>query len=152
MDIISVILIVITVIAIFSVMIVLTEIYGLRTLAKMSSFDFVSTIAVGLVLASIILNEDQSILKGGIILAAIIGFPVLISILIKKLNWLKKMSTNSPRLLIRNGEVFYDQLEKCNVDKNNLMAKLREANVLRLSAIQTVVFESTEDISVLESS
>ena len=41
-----------SIIAIFTAIIVITRISGLRTFAKMSSFDFASTIAIGSVLAS----------------------------------------------------------------------------------------------------
>lgn len=140
-----------SVIAIFTAIMIITRIFGLRTFAKMSSFDFASTIAVGSILASIIINKDQSIAKGIIALAGIIAFQTLFSFLVRKLDWFKKMFTNKPQLLMRDGEIFYDQLKACNIDVSDLMAKLREANVHQLSEVQAVTFESTGDISVLHS-
>ena len=62
----TIIKVVLSVISIFTVMIVITRINGLRTFAKMSSFDFAATIAIGSVLASIVLNTNQSLVKGTI--------------------------------------------------------------------------------------
>ena len=64
-------------IAIFTIIIVITRISGLRTFAKMSSFDFASTIAIGSILASVVMNTDQSLLKGGVALAGIVLFQTL---------------------------------------------------------------------------
>ncbi len=151
MNIITILSLVGTVLTIFSIVIILTRTFGLRTFAKMSSFDFASTIAVGSVLASIIINDDQSIIKGAVILTAIIGFQIFYSFLVKNVGWFKKISTNSPQLLMKDGKILYKQLKKCNVDLGDLMAKLREANVHKLNNVQAVVFESTGDISVLHS-
>jgi len=146
------ILVFVSVIGIFTAIIILTRIFGLRTFAKMSSFDFASTIAIGSILASTIINKDQSILKGILALIFIIGFQTLFSFLVRKNNWFKKIFTNKPLMLMRNGEIFYDNLKSCNVDVSDLMGKLREANVHKLSQVNAVVFESTGDISVLHSS
>ena len=144
-------LVVVSVIVIFTALMIITRIFGLRTFAKMSSFDFASTIAVGSILASIIINKDQSLLKGILALSSIIAFQTLFSFLVRKNDWFKKLFTNKPQMLMKNGEIIYDNLKRCNVDVSDLMAKLREANVHQLSEIQAVVFESTGDISVIHS-
>lgn len=151
MDFNTVLLIIASVFAIFSVIMIITRIFGLRTFAKMSSFDFASTIAVGSILASIIINNDQSILKGSIALFCIIAFQTLFSYLVRKNSWFKKLFTNKPQLLMKDGEIFYENLKSCNIGVSDLMGKLREANVHKLSEVQAVVFESTGDISVLHS-
>ncbi|WP_316930136.1 DUF421 domain-containing protein [Neotamlana sedimentorum] len=145
------ILVIVSVIGIFTAITIITRIFGLRTFAKMSSFDFASTIAVGSILASIIINKDQNILKGILALFCIIGFQTLFSFLVRKSDWFKKLLTNKPQLLMKDGEIFYDNLKNCNLALSDLMGKLREANVHKLSEVQAVVFESTGDISVLHS-
>ncbi|XMO88171.1 YetF domain-containing protein [Algibacter sp. AS12] len=145
-------LVIISVFAIFSITIIITRIFGLRTFAKMSSFDFASTIAVGSILASIIINKDQSILKGALALVCIIGFQTLFAFLVRKIDLFKNLFTNKPQMLMKDGEIYYENLKNCNVDISDLMAKLREANVHQLSEVQAVIFESTGDISVLHSS
>ena len=117
----------------------------------MSSFDFASTIAVGSILAAIVINKDQGVLKGILALVCVIGFQTLFSFLVRKVDWFKKLFTNTPQLLMKDGEIFYDKLQKCNVGVSDLMAKLREANVHKMSEVQAVIFESTGDISVLHS-
>jgi len=140
---------VLTVLAIFSFVILFTRTFGLRTFAKMSSFDFASTIAIGSVIAAVIMNSNYSILKGAIALACITGFQTIFSLLARKSKLFRKTFTNKPQILMWNGEVLEDQLSKCNVGYDDLIGKLREANVHSFDEVQAVIFESTGDISVL---
>jgi len=59
---------------------------------------------------------------------------------------------NEPTLLMKGNKVFHENLKKCKVTESDLKAKLREANVIQLSEVKAVVFESTGDISVLHGS
>lgn len=138
-----------SIVAIFTVMIIIVRISGLRTFAKMSSFDFASTIAIGSVLASIVLNSDQSLLKGTVALAGIIAFQTFFSFMVRKSNVFKSVATNDPLLLMVNGKILHNNLQSANVGVGDLIAKLREANVLDYREVKAVVLESTGDMSVL---
>lgn len=142
----------ISVLGIFTGMIIITRIFGLRTFAKMSSFDFASTIAIGSILASIVINKDQSIQKGILAIVCIVTFQTIFAFLIRKNTWFNNLFTNKPQMLMKDGEILHENLKKSNVGINDLMAKLREANVHELHEVQAVIFESTGDISVLHSS
>jgi uncharacterized membrane protein YcaP (DUF421 family) len=140
---------VVSVLGVFSIIIAITRVFGLRTFAKMSSFDFASTIAVGSVLASVILNTDYSLLKGAVVLVSIIGFQTLFSFLVRKVDIFKELFTNKPQIIMWNGKILYDKLKKCNVGEDDLIAKLREANVHDFNEVKAAVFESTGDVSVI---
>ncbi|MGC1473016.1 MAG: YetF domain-containing protein [Psychroserpens sp.] len=141
-----------TIIAIFSIIIIITRVSGLRTFAKMSSFDFASTIAVGSILATIVLNPGQSIVKGAIALAGIIFFQSVFTYCKRKFDWFNRLATNQPMLLMENGEFLKENLNKTNVDVKDVYAKMREANVKDKSEVLAIVLESTGDISVIHKS
>ena len=138
-----------SVLGIFTIIILITRVFGLRTFAKMSSFDFASTIAVGSVLASIILNSDYSLLKGAIVLTAIIGFQTLFSYLVRTNSFFQRWFTNKPQIIMWNGKILYKRLKACNVGEDDLIAKLREANVHDFKDVKAVILESTGDVSVI---
>lgn len=139
----------ISIIAIFSAIIIITRISGLRTFAKMSSFDFASTIAIGSILAAVVMNDNQSILKGGAALSGIVIFQSLFTIMMRRSDLFKKYFTNKPMLLMSNGVILHENLNKTNVGEDALIAKLREANVINFSEVLAVVLETTGDMSVL---
>lgn len=142
----------ISILVIFSVIILITRISGLRTFAKMSSFDFASTIAIGSILASVVLNTNQSLLKGSIALGGIVIFQTFFSYVTRKSKKLDSLFTNSPVMLMYEGKILYENLDKTNVGEDDLIAKLREANALKFSEVRAVILESTGDMSVLHSS
>lgn len=138
-----------SVLLIFSIIILITRLSGLRTFAKMSSFDFASTIAIGSILASVVMNTDQSILKGTVALGAVIAFQTLFSYMKRKSSKLSALITNTPMLIMDGSEILYDNLAKTNVSEDDLVAKLREANVRHFGEVLAVVLESTGDVTVL---
>ncbi|SDR90577.1 DUF421 domain-containing protein [Winogradskyella sediminis] len=138
-----------SVLCIFIITIIITRLFGLRTFAKMSSFDFASTVAIGSVLASIILNSDDSLLKGGIALLSIIGFQTFFSYVVRTQTWFKRWFTNQPQIIMYNGKILHKRLKACNVGENDLIAKLREANVHDFNEVKAVIFESTGDVSII---
>ena len=58
-------------------------------------------------------------------------------------------TNNKPRLIMANGEMLRDQMAKARITENDLLGKLREANVLDFSQVDAAVAETTGDISVL---
>lgn len=143
------IIIITSVLLIFLVLIIYVRIAGLRTFAKMTSFDFATTIAIGSILASVSISPTYSIGDGGVALASIICFQIIFAFLQRTSNFFKKAATNAPLLLMKDGVILEKNLAKSNLVHSELMAKLREANVLRFQDVKAVVFESTGDVSVL---
>ena len=138
-----------TAVGIFVLLIIYTRILGLRSFSKMSSFDFAMTIAVGSLLATTIISKSTSLLAGAIAIGSLFVIQGSLSFLRKCTNWFSKVVDNEPLLLMRDGVIFYDALKISRVAENDLIAKLREANVLRFSQVRAVVLETTGDISVL---
>ena len=144
-------IIICSVVLIFCLFIILTRIAGLRTFAKMTSFDFATTIAIGSILASISIDPTVSVGNGFVSLIAIVCFQVLFAFIQRKSSLFRNAATNTPILLMKDGVIDYQALSKANLHKSELIAKLREANVLQFSEVRAVVFESTGDVSVLHS-
>lgn len=139
----------ISVFIMYTIIVVLVRIFGLRSFAKMSSFDFASTVAIGSILASVILNASQSIVQGIVALAVILLYQQLFSGFKRRNNAFENAVENNPTYLMIGERIMDDNLTRCGVTESDLMAKLREANVLQLSEVKCVVFETTGDISVL---
>lgn len=143
--------IVISTVAIFITVIALTRISGKRSFSKMSSFDFASTVAIGSIIASAILSKSITVSHGMLGLACIFGLQSLIAWL-RRVKKFRSIIDNDPLLLMDGQRILHENLKKAHVTEGDLRAKLREANVLDLSQVRAVVFETTGDISVLHTS
>tara|TARA_R100000935_G_scaffold15425_1_gene30747 strand:+ start:19016 stop:19540 length:525 start_codon:yes stop_codon:yes gene_type:complete len=141
----------ITTLVIYIAVIFFTRIFGKRSFSKMSSFDFAMTVAVGSLIATTILSESVSLLEG-ITGLFVVYLYQLSAALLRKWKPFRKAIDNKPLLLMDGPTIIEDNLLKARVTKGDLRSKLREANVLDLSQVRAVVFETTGDVVVLHSS
>ncbi len=131
-------------------MVLLIRLNGLQTLSKMTNIDFVATIAFG----SLIAGASQATEWTGFVqaLAANAGLLGLQAIILTVRKHSKTVSTalgNEPCLIMRNGEFQRDAMMANGVRREDVIAKLREANVLQLSEVRAAILETTGDVSVL---
>ena len=129
---------------------VLIRIVGLRSLSKMTNFDFVMTVALGSVLASAVTADKWTTF--GQCLAAMVGlFLVQVSAarIRKASDRAEDIMQNQPIFLFRDGEFCDDALTSSRVSRSDVIAKMREANCLTLDSARAVVLEATGDVSVL---
>ena len=146
----SLVAIALSAIGIFILVILYTRIAGKRSFSKMSSFDFAMTIASGSILASTIVLKNVSLVQGAIALL-VVYILQLVTAYLRRYPAFQKITDNDPILLMKDGEIYYDNLKKARVTESDLRGKLREANVIQLSEVRAVVFETTGDVSVLHS-
>ncbi|WP_018984690.1 DUF421 domain-containing protein [Salinimonas chungwhensis] len=130
--------------------VVLVRINGLRSFSKMTNFDFVMTVAVGSLLAGASQSQNWgSFVQSLIAMMALFLVQYVTARIRKKSDRFELLMQNQPVLLMRDGEIIDAALEQTRVAKSDLIAKLREANVLEMSSVRAVVLETTGDISVL---
>jgi uncharacterized membrane protein YcaP (DUF421 family) len=139
----------ISTIGIYIVLIVFTRISGLRSFSKMSSFDFAITVAIGSVLASTILFRPPSLVHATVAMGSLFGIQMLVAYFRGNSAIMRKLVDNEPLLLMKNTEIIEENLKRAKVTHSDLRAKLREANVTKMTQVQAVVMESTGDIAVL---
>ena len=135
-------------VGIYFAVILFTRIAGKRSFSKMSSFDFAMTIAIGSIIGSTLLLASVNLVTGIVGLASVYLLQQLVAYL-RRYDFFGKIVENKPFLLMNGSQVLEENLKKARVTKGDLRAKLREANVTRLSQVRAVVFETTGDISVL---
>ncbi|QLE02577.1 DUF421 domain-containing protein [Galbibacter sp. BG1] len=135
-------------ILIFIAVIVLTRIIGLRSFAKFTAYDFAFTIAIGSIISST-LTSSTSIAHGSVAIGGLLVLTFIFSYLQRKFPWINKLISNKPLLLMKGDTILEENLKYARIDKSQLIAKLREANVLNYDQVRAVVLESTGDISVL---
>lgn len=123
---------------------------GLRAFSKMTVFDFVVTVATGSLLAGASQATDWSgFIQASLAMASLLGVQYLVSRLRKASDRFEQAVQNSPVLLMRDGAFIDDAPTQTRVAKSDLIAKLREANVLDFDEVRAVVLETTGDISVI---
>lgn len=132
---------------IYLAVIVATRLAGLRSFSKMSSFDFAMTVAIGSLIASAASGQvavSKSATGIGVLYVAQAAVAVL-----RRHGLLGGLVDNSPLLLMDGSDILEDNLASARMTKDDLVAKLREANVTTVGQVHAVVFETTGDVSVI---
>lgn len=130
--------------------VVLVRVNGLRSFSKMTNFDFVMTVAVGSLLAGASQSTSwASFAQTLTAIAALFIVQYVTARLRKVSDTFETLMQNKPVVLMRNGKILDEALTETRVSKSDLIAKCREANVLDLSEVRSVILETTGDISVL---
>lgn len=137
---------------IVSVVIALARLNGLRSFSKMSAFDFVNTVATGSILATTVTATGKSVFVGIAALVALFVTQGVIARMRGKLGFVAKVVDNEPLMIMEDGAILHDNLDRANMTTADLYAKLREANALDVSRVRAVVLETTGDVSVLHAS
>jgi uncharacterized membrane protein YcaP (DUF421 family) len=136
---------------IFVVIIILTRIVGLRAFAKFTDYDFAFTVAIGSIISST-LTSSSTLAHGSLAIAGLLIIMFAFSTLQRKSPSLSKIISNAPLLLMDGNKILHDNLKSARIEEEQLISKLREANVLNYDQVFTVILEFTGDISVLHAS
>lgn len=144
----SLLAIILTAISIYIGLVIYTRLAGKRSFSKLSSFDFAITVAIGSLMATTILSKSVSLQQGLVGLGTVYLIQLVVAYA-RRFKVIRQLFDNTPTFLMKNGKILEENLKRCKVTKSDLKAKLREANVIQISEIKAVVFESTGDISVL---
>lgn len=132
-------------------LLVLIRIRGLRSLSKMTAGDFVTTVALGSILANVVSTPDPSLALVTFILASVFLVHGLVAKLRARFDWIEDAIGNDPIVLMRGPEVIHENLSQASLSMTDLRCKLREANVVSREQIKMVILEQTGDVSVLHS-
>ena len=131
--------------------VLLVRVTGLRSLSKMTGFDFVTTIAVGSLVATAGVSTSWSAFS-----QALAGIGALVA-----LHWIlakwrvhskfaQRMLGNEPVLLMEHGRFIEEALTAERIARADIYAKMRESGVREPDQVRAVVLERTGDISIIE--
>lgn len=129
--------------------IVFLRISGKRTLSKWNSFDFVTTIAFGSVLASALLSTKDTFGKAILAFALLVLFQYVITWIAVRSSLIQKLIKSEPALLLYRGEMQQDVLKKERVAEGEVLAALRANGVSAIEDADAVILETDGSFSVI---
>lgn len=136
-------------ISIYIILIVLARIVGLRSFSKMSGFDFVVTIALGSMIANVIVTKDPPFLIAVTAFVTLFAMQMLTARFRYKPAKISKYIDNKSLLLMDGPKIIERNMSKASVSHGELYAELRKAGVTQLRQVKAAVLETTGEVSVL---
>lgn len=130
-------------------LVVLLRLSGKRTLAQLSAFDFIVTVALGSTLATIALNNSVALAEGALTLMLLVALQFLAAWLAVRLSWARRALTSEPTLLLRDGKPIPAALVRERISEEGLRQAVRSSGVGDLALAAAVVVETNGTVSVI---
>ena len=140
-------------VALKALLLYLTAVFGFRvgqrrTLAELSPYDFVAAVAVGAIIGRIPNAHDASYLAGLATLATVLFAHGCLTRL-RRLPGAARWIEHAPRLLVAQGRVLEDELERAGLTRSDLNALLRRQGIGDLAEVRYAILEQRGQLSVI---
>ena len=133
----------------YLILVFLIRVSGKRTLAKLNAFDLVVTVALGSLLASTIVSKSSALAEGMLAIAVLVGMQYVIAFFAARSDAFDAMVKNKPTLLVWQGEMLKDVMQKERITEQEVRCAVRESSQIEMEAVVAVVMETTGTLSVI---
>ncbi len=136
----------------YTALIFLLRGYGKRTLAKMNAFDFVINVAIGSILATVVLSPEVVFIEGMLAFIVLFSLQYLISWLSMNSREIRTLIKGEPRLLYHDGEFLRGAMKSERITEEEILQTVRNNSMGSLSEVEAIVLETDGEFSVIPKS
>lgn len=122
---------------------------GKHALAKTNAYGLVVTVALGSALASAVLTKQVSLADGVVAIGLLLGLQYLLSTMISNWGTASRVLTQRPTLLVRDGRLLHETLQRERVTKAEVLAAVRKQGHDSIERMGAVVLETDGSFSVI---
>lgn len=128
----------------------LLRISGKRTLARMSGFDFVITIAMGAAFGRVLTAKTVSIAETITVFVLLTVLQYLFSFFTVRFKAFKNFVTMEPNILFYKNKFQEKNMKKVRVGKEELQDEARKKGISTMEEVEIIIFERDGSFSVLK--
>ena len=132
----------------YLILILVIRLMGKRQIGEMEPAEFVVTMLVANLAAIPMQDGGIPLLTGLIPILTVLGVELVLSFLMLRSGWLRRLFCGQPVLLIDEGKLLQGNLRLTRVTLEELLGKLREKDILDLSQVQYAILETDGEVSV----
>ena len=136
----------------YPILIIFLRLSGKRTLSIWNAFDFVVTIALGSILASVMLSKDVAVLESLLGLGLLVLFQYCITFISVRVEWFESIIKSNPTLIYKDDTFLLEKMKKHRVSRAEILAAVRSSSISSLDNVRYVVLETDGSFSVIKKS
>lgn len=133
----------------YLILIIVLRISGKRTLSKWNAFDFVTTIALGSILATALTSTQVSLDQSVTAFIVIVMLQFVITFTSVRSRGVLKLIKSQPTLLLFKGQYRLDAMQRERVAKAEILAAIREKGMADVEQVHAVILETDGAFSVI---
>ncbi|HKR33628.1 MAG TPA: YetF domain-containing protein [Steroidobacteraceae bacterium] len=128
----------------------LLRLTGKRTLAQITSFDFVLLLIISEATQQALIGEDNSMINSLIVVATLISINILMSLVKQRSKWFDRVLDDIPLVIVADGKPLKDRMYKARVDEDDVLDAARESCGLEhMEQIRHAILERDGQISII---
>ncbi len=135
----------------YASLVVLLRVSGKRTLARMNSFDFVITVAIGATFGRVLTARSIPLLEAVTAFALLVTLQYVVTSLQLRSPRFRRLVTAEPTLLAFRGAVVHDALRRERLTETELLGAVRKHGLGSLEEAEAVVLEADGRLAVISS-
>jgi uncharacterized membrane protein YcaP (DUF421 family) len=136
--------------AVYLFVFVIFRILGKRSLAEITTFDFVLLLIISETTTDALIGEDFSLVACFTMVCTLVGVDWIMSKLKDKSKMFQLVSEGAPLVIVDHGKPLRKRMEKCRVDEEDVMEAAREHHGLeRMDQVKYAVLERDGSISII---
>jgi len=133
---------------IYAFLLVLLRLSGKRQVGQLAPFDLVLLLVLSNAVQNAMNGGDNSVLAGLISAGALVLLNYFVGLATYKSKRLEALVEGRPEVLIHNGRLFTDVMEREKLTRHELSAALRAAGCARIEEVQFAILENNGVINV----
>lgn len=134
---------------VYIVVLVLLRAAGKRELGQMSPVDLVVILVIANAVQNAMTGGDNSLIGGIIAATTLVAMNILFSRVAHRLPYVAHLFESDPTLLVKGGELIKRNMERENVDMDELMMSAREHGIDDLAGVDSAYLERDGSISII---
>ncbi len=136
--------------AVYLLLLLIFRLAGRRTMAQMTSFDFVFLLIISEATQNAMLADDFSFTNGALVILTLVGLNVLLSQVKRWYPVAEKWLDGKPTILVAQGHPLTDVMNRARMDERDVLMAARETQGLeRMDQIKYAVLEKSGGISII---
>jgi uncharacterized membrane protein YcaP (DUF421 family) len=135
---------------VYLLLLLIFRLAGRRTLAQMTSFDFVLLLIISEAAQNAMIGDDYSVTNGFLVVLTLVALDVLLSHVKRWWPTAEMWLDGKPTIIVEHGRPKTDIMNNARVDERDVLAAARETQGLeRMDQIKFAVLETSGGISII---
>jgi len=136
--------------AVYVALLVIFRVAGRRTLAQVTTFDFVLLLIISEATQNALVGDDFSVTTAILAILTLVGLDIGSSLLKRDFRFFDKMIDGVPTILVENGRALSERLSRARLSEDDVLEAARHAQGLeRLDQIKYAVLEVNGGITII---
>jgi uncharacterized membrane protein YcaP (DUF421 family) len=136
--------------AVYIILLVAVRLSGRRTLAELTTFDFILVLVISEAVQQGMVGDNYSLTTAMVVVVTLVLIDIALAFAKTHFRWLQKILEGVPTVLVENGRPLRERMKKARVSEDDIMESARALQGLeRMDQIKFAVLEVGGKITVI---